>query len=1581
MQTQPTPTPTTPAGGAAPRRRWALWVRVLLGLFVGFWGVLLLLILALRMPYVQTRVVARLSALAYEKTGFDVQIGRVDLNFYDQLRLYNLVCYDQERRRMIEIPEATIDFALARLLRREVALDAILAQDGHVRIVNSRRRHEVNITRFVENLQNWLSPGTVRSKNPPNFYIYEAGVSNFRLSIEDERFAPLATDTLFDYRHIHLKGLTGTLADFRTRADTLELDLLGLRAQDAATGWKLHQLQGFFRMTRQDMTLAPMRLWVGNSYLADSVQFGYASKADLSDFVEKVTIRARLKGSRIDYRDLAYFAPTLRRMPDSVRVAHARVRGRVPDFTVTQLQAEFGRGSQVIGRGRMQGLPGWDTTRMDIALQPSYLEPEDLLKYTPAPAHIYLQRLGPTDVVGSFNGTVQAFTVDGGLYGRNGTLKTAAELHMHPNNRSTYSGTFMADNLALGTLLGQEKLLGRLTGTGSIKGKGFTLESARVDVAGHFDALELQGYRYRNLTADATLQRQLFDGYLRVQDSNLVAEVNGLADLSKPRKVFDLGLDLKKARLRPLGWAKREASLAGKLDLVGSGSNLDDAEGQLLIDSALVTVGKQQLPIAALALEARHSYSQGRYIRLASDYVDGTLRGDFTFSAIAQDLEAALNDYGRLFNNRKAMRNRTAVYTPDPYQASLNLSIQNLTPLLRLYVPGVQVARHATLTLDLAKTTNLLVQGDLQADYLAYGNSVFDAVKVDLSSSKTLDGRNVLAAASVTSSSQRFGNLLTKDLNLDGVWDGNTINYSAAIAQDNDSNYVDLDGTLAFAPGLLEARILRSKIRLLDTNWVVSPQNRLVYDGIRLQIDSLSFAAAGQQVQVQGLAGPTDQDTLRLTVDSLSAAFVRAFVAGHYKGKTSAWIEGTRLLAKGSTLAGKLRILNFERDGVGLGDIYARLVPQPADASLALQVRVDKDSGTMLQGGGYIRPAALENQLALDFTLQKAPIAYLEPLFVGLASNWQGQATGNLALTGSFTKPVLTGGTYIRRGGVTIDYLKTRYFFDDSVLFKPGLIVATGAVLRDAQGHRATLTKALVRHNYFTDWFIDLNGDVDGLQLLGTTYKDNKLYYGSAYGTGQMSIRGPVGDIVIGATLRTERGTRLFLPLQSALAANTRQSSFISFVNSAQLDAVRRDSLARVRTDSADAARDRVRSTGIRLTFNIEVTPDANGEIIFDKQTGDAVSAQGQGRIRLNIDTRGEFTMVGRLGLTAGTYKFTLANVIDKNFAILDGSSISWSGDPAQGILDIQARYAASVPFSPLLIGQLSNQPDSALIAAEARRRYPVAVNLTLTGPMLTPTIGLGLDIAPQYPSSLQRYVTSLQSLVQTNEQELNKQVFSLLVLRSFSPVGLNAFASAGSGVGNLTELLSNQLSSWLSDVSKNLEVGIDLAGFTQQALNNFQLRLSYTALDGRLRLTRNGTFTNTQSQTTATSLAGDWTLEYYLTRDGKLRLKAFHRTNQTLANNSLGLGNQYAITTQGVSILHTQSFSTLRELLPWLYRGGAARLRPGLPTAPETAPSTPANPVQSPGATPAAPANPLPPNQQPGAQPLPTAARRPNEG
>jgi hypothetical protein len=126
-----------------------------------------------------------------------------------------------------------------------------------------------------------------------------------------------------------------------------------------------------------------------------------------------------------------------------------------------------------------------------------------------------------------------------------------------------------------------------------------------------------------------------------------------------------------------------------------------------------------------------------------------------------------------------------------------------------------------------------------------------------------------------------------------------------------------------------------------------------------------------------------------------------------------------------------------------------------------------------------------------------------------------------------------------------------------------------------------------------------------------------------------------------------------------------------------------------------------------------------------------------------------------------------------------------------------------------------------------------------------------------------------------------------------------------------------------MSQVDENLEIDVDLGSMDQESFNAFQLRLSYTFLNGRLRITRDGTIGNqattngstsgTTNSSNISSVVGDWTVDDLLTADGKFKVKMYSRTNVNPVNTNLN--SQNAITT-GVSLLYTQSFNELKDIL-----------------------------------------------------------------
>jgi hypothetical protein len=228
---------------------------------------------------------------------------------------------------------------------------------------------------------------------------------------------------------------------------------------------------------------------------------------------------------------------------------------------------------------------------------------------------------------------------------------------------------------------------------------------------------------------------------------------------------------------------------------------------------------------------------------------------------------------------------------------------------------------------------------------------------------------------------------------------------------------------------------------------------------------------------------------------------------------------------------------------------------------------------------------------------------------------------------------------------------------------------------------------------------------------------------------------------------------------------------------------------------------------------------------------------------------------------------------------------------------------------------------DQSLASApQLRRKFPIEVQLKLEGPMLGPQISFDI-VAKELPESIA--VEGRASPVRPNfefnafkarldEQELKKQVFSLIVLRRFSPP--DAFTTSGGITSSVSEFLSNQLSYWLSQVDQNLEVDLDLGSMDQQAFNTFQLRMSYSFMNGRLRITRDGSLSSNQfARSEIASIAGDWTVDYLLTPDGKFKAKMYSRSNYNMLLSSIGA--QTAFTT-GLSLSHTQSFNEFADLI-----------------------------------------------------------------
>ena len=299
--------------------------------------------------------------------------------------------------------------------------------------------------------------------------------------------------------------------------------------------------------------------------------------------------------------------------------------------------------------------------------------------------------------------------------------------------------------------------------------------------------------------------------------------------------------------------------------------------------------------------------------------------------------------------------------------------------------------------------------------------------------------------------------------------------------------------------------------------------------------------------------------------------------------------------------------------------------------------------------------------------------------------------------------------------------------------------------------------------------------------------------------------------------------------------------------------------------------------------------------------------------------------MYGQVEIVRGAYNFTLQGLVNKEFVVRPGGVVTWNGDPLDGQMNLSATYTQRTSLAPIM------QSTSGTGSGAGAAVVPVTAVMNLTGPLLLPVIKLALEFEDA-PSSLQNDLASFIALLRNDEQELNRQVFSLLVFRTLSQQNANGFAGvsltgqAGAGQNSLVQsslgqIISSQLGALTSQIDQNLEIDFNLNGLTADQLQALQVRLSYSFLNGRLRLTREGGISNTSTTNTSngitttnqSSLLGDFSLEYFLRPDGKFRAKLRYETtprNGDLINNV----NQNQARA-GISLLHTEEFNSLHEL------------------------------------------------------------------
>ncbi len=1482
------------------------WVKktFLYGVYTTFFFLLLSFIL-LQLPVTQKTLIDRYTAKFSSISGFKITYKKIYIIWWDRLEIEGLSIKDPAQNDMITIERLNANFQLSTILQdKNVNIDGVSLQGGSVNLVKiavNDSLRDLNINVFINEINKLTSSGT--GKGGAKVNIGEISISKTHFALHDPE-KELMHD-VFDYNHIRIAIDEAEAQDFKVIGDTIEFNMNSLIAIEENANLPIHNLSTFFRVSQGAMEFYKLQAKIGDSFLSDTLVFNYNTLSDLNDFNEKVIIQATLKNTVITPEDLSRFTGG-KKVFDKPVFLKGDVSGKISRLLYKNMEVGVGK-SLLKGKLELDGLPIINETFINLSIKEGHVSIRDLAFLFPDNAYERLKPLGTFRLNGKFTGFVDDFVANGDFRGNFGQINSDINLKIDKAfvDRSSYEGHLSLTNFNFGVFLKDTVNFQKVTLTGRIRGKGLTQETADFNLTGKISSVGIRNYNYQNIITDARFAKELFIGEVKIDDPNLQLTADGSVNIRKGVEIIKIKANLDTMNVDKLGFTKLPVFIHTIAQIDTEGLVLDSLFGNVMLRDTYIKYKDESLTLDTIYVRSALLQNQ-RNLLLRSSYADVDMVGNFYYSTLFNDLPRLFKEFQlNIKNNKKEL---THYYTTKSdnekeYFAAFTIKINNINPLLKLSKTEATISPNTTIEGKFSNGLTSSLQAFTQIDTIFYKGKYFYGNELEFSGSKIRDSTAALVMFTFQSKRQKISNAFkTRNLFAEIIWDKDHVDFNLDFDQDSSVNFVRLQSEIDFLNDSTRIKILPTRIQILDKEWSVNQNNYSLLKNNEWVINNLELNHESEFIKLDGFISNNPTQSLFLTLTNINLDILNSISSSRFSGIVTGKVEAKDIY-KDLYLQNQLHIEDLILDDFLIGNITGSNIWNREEKQFDINFTIDRLEKRTLTLQGYYNPQE-KKPLHVIATLEKTNIKIMEPFLKGIFSQMDGTLSGLYKIEGTFNEPLIRGEGKVENGKIMIDYLKTLYTFNGALNITPNKIIFENFVLNDALKNKGNL-EGYLTHRNFSKFRINLDASFTNFQVLNTTANDNSLFYGQAYSTGNLNILGPLSNMKISATAQTSKNTRIFIPISGD--GSVEKSEFITFVN------FKDSTSANINLNQKKQSNE---PSGITMDLNLDITPDAYAEIIFDIKAGDIIRGYGNGDIKLQLDTKGEFNMFGLYEFVQGNYNFTLYDVINKEFNITKGSRISWYGDPYAGQLNLSATYRQLASLAPILTNQVS---EKALATPQIRRKYPVEVLLKLDGPMLSPQIQFDINakdlpdnvVVEGEPSPVRLNFAFAAFKARLDEQELKRQVFSLIILRRLSPP--DAFSTSGSLYNSVSELLSNQLSYWLTQVDQNLEINIDLGALDQEAFNTFQLRLSYSFLNGRLRITRDGTFSNQYNQSEVASMLGDWTVDYLLTPDGKFKVKMYSRSNVNPLTSTLG--TQSAITT-GISLLHMQSFNQLKDLL-----------------------------------------------------------------
>lgn len=1321
-------------------------------------------------------------------------------------------------------------------------------------------------------------------------------------SMDVESAEPVISNR-FDSKHIKLNNIFVNSSDLLIAGDSIYTQVSRLSLLERS-GFEIKNLEHDLIFSDNNLSLQDLRLTTNYSKIESDVSFTYSSLNDFRDFVNDVRFDIQMKPSVVHSRDLAYFIdPSVYKFAYPVSM-QGNIYGRVRSFNSKNLKIRTGKYSVFEGNFSMNGLPDINQTFISGKVERLVTDYNEVLTFYPKlPLPPNISKLGRLFFRGKFDGFVNDFVTQGYLESELGSIYTDLNFKLDASKNASYSGTFDLQEFALGKYFGIEETFGKISLNGKGKGKGLKLNTLDVEVSAVVEQMEFKGYSYENVLIDGRVKDNFFNGNLSIDDENIALSFKGQIDATRDIPAYNFEADVQKIDLKALNLWKEDMTISAKLKSDFSASSVNDIIGDINVDDLVIESNRRTFDLGYIKASSRMLTNGEKQFLIQSKDVDANIQGNFEFAKIANTFRSVL-----IPNFKSTITDQLIKFEVD---------IKDNPELFSLFVPELKVLRPSHIDGNINSNTKSML-AILSVPVVQYKN--FSAL--DLSSNIYVDQGEFDVIASIPSLYLK-DSLFVKDFSFLAKGPRDRLDLKL-FADGAKNSSIELFANLVTRNKRVTLEFDPSNIYINEQFWMIDEKNEIVL-GERISSRNLKLYNGMSELlvdlEIGGLEKKADVFLSNIFIEDftqfLSAKNID--LKGIANGRVS-----VNITDESPGFYGDLMVENIEVNDYKVGNLNTSAVLDLPNKKVKINGNLYGDDNEVDINGTYSFDKKITNKdFDINFDVKNFAIYSIEDFIAQYIDNTKGTVSGKLSLVGPRNKPDLLGYLDINDVTTTVTYLQTTYNIqNERVLFdKQGINLGTNLKVTDIEGNVA-YGEGRVYHSNLKDFGLDIDVFSDKIIGINTTIEDNQDFYGTAYIKGTVAFKGLTNDITIDIKGESEGKSEISIPLTEAGSASAYE--FYTFVQKKEEDDI----------DFLIDSKDKFKVNGLTVNLDLDMDNDCKVKIILDQTTGDVLEVKGEGNVKINVPKEGDVMFYGSYVISDGEYLFTLQNIINKRFRIEPNSNINFQGRIEDTQVDVNAVYNLRAATKNLIEDYIVTTTDEQL-ESEALNRVPVKLLLSLTGMLYNPDIAFDIEIDQLNPI-LRNYVDRKIFTLKQYENEMNRQVFGLLVLNQFLPPlssidqvtngGFNINAS--DAANTVSEFVSNQLTryfnDWISYLSDDVSLNFNYRNYEQDLTNltsiedlslrrELQLALTTRFLNDRVTINLGGNVDFGANQlgvdnSNTTYFGGNASIEYALTENRRFRIKAFTNTDYDYFN-------QANTTRAGVGLSFKREFDNIKEL------------------------------------------------------------------